>query len=79
MREDYAAKARRLLGEARLTIRRVDGSTILAEVRGDSGEVYRVGDDPTEGSWYCSCPAKGRCSHLQSLMWVTVSNPRSNS
>jgi hypothetical protein len=39
MRENYAAKARRLLGEARLTIRRVDGRTISAECRGDSGQV----------------------------------------
>jgi hypothetical protein len=70
MRENYAAKARRLLGEARLTVRRVDGEEIAASCRGDSGEVYSVGHG--QGEWYCTCPAKGRCSHLQSLMWVTV-------
>ena len=43
LREDYAAKARRLLGEARLMVRRVDGGVIVAECRGDSGEVYSVG------------------------------------
>lgn len=76
MREDYATKARRLLGEARLTIRRVDGRIISAQCRGDSGQVYDVGHDATEGTWYCNCDARGRCSHLQALMWVTVSNPR---
>ena len=76
MRENYAAKARRLLGEARLTIRRVDDRTITAECRGDSGQVYNLGYDAVGRTWwYCTCEARGRCSHLQALMWVTVVNP----
>ena len=79
MRENYYAKAKRLLGEGRLTVRRVDGQTISASCRGDSGEVYDVGHDPTQSTWYCTCEARGRCSHVQSLMLVTIANPRSDS
>ena len=70
MRENYLVKARRLLGEGRLVLQRVSGSAIQATCRGDSGEVYDVGHEP--GQWFCSCPALGRCSHLQALMLVTV-------
>ena len=71
MRENYYVKAQRLLGEGRLTVRRVDGQTISASCRGDSGELYNVGHD---GSWYCTCEAKGRCSHMQAAMLVTITN-----
>ena len=77
MRENYQAKAKRLLGEGRLVVRSVDGDAITARCRGDSGEICSVGHDDAQGSWFCTCPAKGRCSQLQSLMWVTVANPRS--
>jgi uncharacterized Zn finger protein len=69
-RESVPAKARRLLAEARLTIRRVDGPVIAAECRGDSASVYRLGYD--RGRWYCGCPAVGRCSHVAALMLVTL-------
>ena len=76
MRENYYLKAKRLLGEGRLTVRRVEGSTVSASCRGDSGEVYDVGHDPSQGTWYCTCEAKGRCSHMQATMLVTIANPR---
>jgi hypothetical protein len=70
MREDYLVKARRLLGEGRLTVRGIDGKEIRATCRGDSGEVYRVGYSPD--GWYCDCPAVGRCAHMQGLTLVTI-------
>ena len=69
MREDYRTKAVRYLGEGRLTVRRV-GPRITATCRGDSAEVYRV--EYADGRWSCTCPAKSRCAHLQSLMFVTI-------
>ncbi len=76
MREDFAAKARRLLAEGRVTIRRVgfasaDYATVIADVRGDSAEVYTVAYAP-KGGWSCTCPARSRCSHGQAVMLVTV-------
>ncbi len=70
MRENAALKARRLLSEGRLEVRKVQAQEIRAYVRGDSAEVYEVGWDP--GGWSCSCEALGRCSHIQVLMLVTL-------
>lgn len=69
-RENYLDKARRLLGEGRLTVHAVDGRQIRARCRGDSGEDYTV--NYSRGGWSCDCEALGRCSHLQALMLVTV-------
>ena len=63
-------KARRLLGEGRLTVRSAGPEGVRASCRGDSGQLYRVGYQP--GAWHCDCPALGRCSHLQALMLVVV-------
>ena len=49
MREDAAAKARRLLAEGRATIVRAIGPEVDAVVRGDSSGIYRVQHRP--GSW----------------------------
>jgi hypothetical protein len=70
VRENYLAKARRLLGEGRLTVEAVGVREVRASCRGDSGEVYSVRYAP--GGWSCDCEALGRCSHLQALMLVTV-------
>jgi uncharacterized Zn finger protein len=70
MRESAEAKGRRYVTEGRLVVRLVDGHQIEAECRG-SGEVYRLGYRP--GSWWCECPAVGRCSHLVALQLVCVS------
>jgi uncharacterized Zn finger protein len=57
-------------------VRRVDGQIISATCRGDSGEVYELGFDASHGSWYCTCEAKGRCSHMQAATLVTIANSR---
>ncbi len=70
MRENAAAKARRLLSEGRLDVRKVEADEIAAYVRGDSAEVYSVGYTPA--GWYCDCSARGRCSHVMALQLVTL-------
>jgi hypothetical protein len=67
-------KSRRLLVDGRLTVTRVEGNLIVATCRGDSGEVYHLGYDSTL-RWHCDCPARTTCSHLKSLMLVTVRKP----
>ena len=62
-----------MLTEGRLRVLRVERSgLIVAECRGDSGEVYALGFDPWHGEWRCTCPAKTRCAHLVALMLVTT-------
>lgn len=73
MREDAAAKGRRLLAEGRLIVTHV-GTEISGRCRGDSGEIHAVGH--VTGKWYCSCPALGRCSHLIALQLVTLKPDR---
>jgi uncharacterized Zn finger protein len=72
-RETIAAKGRRLLAGGCLTVIRVEGDVADAVVQGDTGE-HRVGHDPAHG-WHCSCPARGRCSHVAALKLVTVRGP----
>lgn len=76
MRENAAAKGRRLLTEGRLRVSEADeyAATALAEVRGDSGAVYVVRHD--EDGWHCDCPARGRCGHVVALQLVVVLEPR---
>jgi uncharacterized Zn finger protein len=69
-REDAATKARRYFGEGRVDVRHRIGAELRAYIRGDSGEVYQAGH--VRGSWFCDCPAYGRCSHLQALMLITT-------
>ena len=68
-RENVREKAERLLKTGRLRVIKVDGDTILAECRGDSGEVYELGH--VDEVWRCSCPARTACSHLHAL-WAVV-------
>jgi uncharacterized Zn finger protein len=68
--EDAASKGRRYLVEGRLHICHADGRRILARCRGDSGAIYPVGLE--RDSWFCTCPAKRRCSHMMALMLVTL-------
>jgi uncharacterized Zn finger protein len=77
MRENAAAKGRRLLTEGRLRVLEVGAGTARAECRGDSGMTYVVGRDKS-GHWACSCEAKGRCSHLIALMLVVALEPSTN-
>lgn len=71
--EPLAKKARRLLAEGRLTVSQAaKGGAIVAECRGDSGDVYKLGWDPRASEWRCTCPNPRRCSHLAALQLVTV-------
>jgi hypothetical protein len=69
-RENAAGKARRLLAEGRVVVTRVEGTHIDATVRGDTAAFYSVRH--RSGSWSCSCPSVGRCSHLAAVMLVTA-------
>jgi len=69
-RENARAKGMRYLGEGRLTVLYVDPDRVQAECRG-TGAVYRLRWSEDEG-WTCTCPARGRCSHLWALLSVAV-------
>ena len=69
-RENARDKSVRLLVSGRLRVTSVIGSEILAECRGDSGEVYTLGH--VDEVWSCSCPARTACSHLHALWAVTA-------
>jgi hypothetical protein len=75
-RESAAAKAVRYLTEGRLTVVAVDAvdhDHVEAVCRG-SGELHDLGHDIGRG-WWCSCPARGSCAHLQALQLVVVRRP----
>jgi uncharacterized Zn finger protein len=72
-REDSSAKARRMLQEARVNLRRVDAEQIRAVVRGDSARTYSVVYEARDGRWTCDCDAASmKCSHVQAVMLVTI-------
>lgn len=64
-------KGRRYLTEGRLTVRLVDerAGLVQAQCRGD-GALWALGHDSR--GWWCSCPARGRCSHLVALGLVVT-------
>lgn len=68
-RESADAKARRYLGEARLTVTRVAPGEVDATCRGD-GAIYQV--TYRRGMWSCTCEARGRCCHKVALGLVTA-------
>jgi hypothetical protein len=76
--ENLQEKAIRILAEGRLTITQVAPlrAAIMAECKGDSGEVYLLGYDSGDDRWGCQCEAsakfKRRCSHIAALQLVTV-------
>lgn len=77
MAESAAEKGRRLLVEGRLVVREVGNpgkpGRIVAECRGDSGDIYSLGYDPAKEEWRCGCPnVTGNCSHLAALKLVVV-------
>jgi uncharacterized Zn finger protein len=65
-------KGRRYLVEGRLTVERISDGLVVAACRGDSGDIYHLGFDPAQTEWRCTCPARGRCSHLIALQLVVV-------
>ena len=68
-RENAEVKGRRYVAEGRLLVEHVDARTIRARCRGN-GAVYGLGRN--RGSWFCDCPALGRCCHLVALQLVTA-------
>lgn len=75
MAESAADKAIRLLIEGRLMVKVVRPETgfVHVQCRGDSGQVYDLGRDPTSGEWRCTCQEmKGKCSHLRAAQLVVV-------
>jgi hypothetical protein len=72
-REDAQTKARRLLGEGRLTIRRVNKAEVVGWCRG-TDRFHRLGWS-ADGGWWCSCEARGSCSHLLALQSVVTIPP----
>jgi uncharacterized Zn finger protein len=72
-RENAKAKAARLLVTGRLRVLKVEGNKIVAECRGDSGQIYWLGHEPEAATpWRCTCPARTACSHLHALWAVTA-------
>jgi uncharacterized Zn finger protein len=67
-RENVEVKGKRYLSEARLLVEHVDGCSIRAICRGN-GDLYHLSF--ARDRWSCTCPAKGRCAHLNALMLVT--------
>jgi hypothetical protein len=70
MRETATSKARRYLTEGRLIIEHINPGEVTATCRGD-GTLHRLGWRPSTG-WWCTCEARGRCSHLLALGSVTA-------
>lgn len=71
MRESAPVKARRLLVEARVNLRVVDGEQVRAIVRGDSALCYETGFDGHR--WFCTCDAASTlCSHVRAVQLVTI-------
>jgi hypothetical protein len=78
VREDARRKGLRYLTEARLTVTTIDrrSEIVRATCRG-GGHQYDLGFEA--GSWYCSCLARGTCSHLVALESVVVVRPSGRS
>jgi uncharacterized Zn finger protein len=72
-REPIEAKAARLLLEGRVHIVRVSRGDVGAHVQGDTGT--RTVTWTRWGDWHCTCPARGRCSHLIAVRLVTQRPP----
>jgi hypothetical protein len=72
VRETITEKGKRYLGEGRLIVRELDeqAGTVQADCRG-AGAVYVLGHDEN-GRWFCSCPARQNCGHLEALRLIVA-------
>lgn len=74
---DKYEKARRLLVDGRVVLEWVtaepneEPQPIVASVRGDTGQFYRVVFDRASFDWSCPCEARGLCSHIIALQLIT--------
>lgn len=71
-RENRETKARCLLIEGRVGIRRVDARGVLADVRAAIASLRRVIYDAHSELWSCPCPARTRCSHVAAIQLVVI-------
>jgi hypothetical protein len=78
MRENVRVKGRRYAAKGQLTVRELDeqAGTVQAQVRG-GGAVWACGRNSS--GWFCNCPARGLCSHLEALRLVVALEPREGS
>lgn len=65
--EAVIAKAKRLLASGSVTVVGRVGDEIVATVLGDAGR-YEV--TRRRGGWSCTCPNRGRCSHMTAVLLV---------
>ena len=72
-RESAHDRGRRLLTEGRVTLTRVDGPKVDAQVRGDTSRAHHVTHRPGQG-WRCPCEARTRCAHLVSVQLVVLTD-----
>lgn len=72
MTQTIEEKAAAILAEGRLRVERVDGAVVAACRSSDGQTLYRLGFDPRNRQWRCTCPVPGRrrCSHLAALRLV---------
>lgn len=66
-RENAETRGRRYLVEGRLQVLHVSTARVIARCRG-TGVTHDVGF--LNDRWFCSCPARSRCSHLVALQHV---------
>jgi hypothetical protein len=78
VRENAAAKARRLLAESRVMVVRAGSDGLLALVRGDTGVLREVTWDAEHG-FRCDCPAIGPCAHGRAVAAVVLIPPGAGS
>ncbi len=74
--ETTQEKAKRYLGEGRLTIRSFSRSSgvVVAFVVGDSGLMYRA-EWSSDTGWLCNCPDREQlCAHVIALRLITVAH-----
>lgn len=74
-RENAESKGRRYLVEGRLSVAHYGPDKIQATCKGTE-KTHALGYE--RGSWWCSCPARGRCSHLVALQLVAPRPGRSD-
>jgi uncharacterized Zn finger protein len=67
-------KASAILSSGRLTVVEVNADRARAVCTGSAGDVYQLSYDAA--GWSCSCPARGRCSHLAAFRLVVLANSR---
>lgn len=67
-REGAESKGRRLLCEGRLIVTLARRGRVEATCRGN-GAVHQLGFN---GDWWCTCEARGTCSHLVALRLITA-------